>query len=120
MERIYFVEHHGKTILIQDFSNVKSTVEFIELLVESENMVATQPEGSVLALFDATNTRYSSESLSYLKESVKKSDAYMKASSVVGITGMLVYALNSVSKIVNRKYKLAKTREEAMDWLITQ
>ncbi|MBI9049815.1 MAG: hypothetical protein JEZ00_10370 [Anaerolineaceae bacterium] len=106
--------------MIEDFSNIKSKAEFIELLNEIERVAVKEPEGSILALFDATNAHYSSESLTYLKDVTKRVDRYMKSTSVVGIKGMLVIALRSVSKFVNRKYNLAKTREAAMDWLIEQ
>ncbi|MBI9049816.1 MAG: hypothetical protein JEZ00_10375 [Anaerolineaceae bacterium] len=120
MQRIYATEHKGKRILIQDFSNVKSTAEFMELLDETEKMLTSEPKDSVLSIFDATNMRYSSESLSRLKGVVQRSDPHMKATSIIGIKGMMVVALKSASRLVDRQYYLAKTHEEAMDWLIEQ
>ena len=120
MQRPEFITYKGKTILLEDFSYVNSTTEFIEILKEVEKMFLSQPEGSVLALFDATKAQYTSASLNFLKEVTQRTTPHTKATAVVGIEGLMVIALKSVNRFANRDFKVAKSREEAMDWLIEQ
>lgn len=117
MERIRFVEHKGKRILLEDFSAVKPGDEFKQTLDQAALTIRSQPPKSVLAVFDATDANFDMESLTALGEFVKKNTPFMKYATVVGITGLLTIALQAVQRVGGRDFKVCSTREEAMDFL---
>jgi len=55
-----------------------------------------------------------------LKEFTKHNEPYMKASTVVGIEGILGIALMAVSRFSGRLFKTFKDRPSAMDWVVEQ
>jgi hypothetical protein len=117
MDRIYFMVHKGKKILIEDFSSLKPGKEFLDTLVQAETTIAAQAEKSVLAVLDATNTTYNSEVLSAMKRFTQVNTPFIKASCVVGISGLLSVGLSAVSKASGRSFNTFNTREEALDYL---
>jgi hypothetical protein len=120
MERLHFMTYKGKIILIEDFSDMKPGEVFMQALDEAGKMIRSQPEHSVLAVFDATNSHFNNEILEAMKAFTQANTPYIKAATVVGITGLLKIALKSISKFSGREFHLFDTREEAMEWLIQQ
>jgi hypothetical protein len=117
MDRIQFTTHKGKKILIEDFTNLKAGPEFIVILKTAQGIIASQPPKSVLAVFDATGSSFNNEILNAMKEFTKANTPYIKAATVVGITGLLQVALTAVSKFSGRDFITFPTRNDAMDWL---
>jgi hypothetical protein len=120
MERIQFTTYKGKKILVEDFTNLKPGPEFLAQLVKAKALIASQPPKSVLALFDATGSTFNNEILNVMKEFTTANKPYIKAASVVGITGLLNIALSTISKVAGREFVSFKTREEALDWLVSK
>lgn len=120
MERIYWMEYQGQKILIEDFSNMKPGEAFVQLLEQAREQIHSQPEGSVLALFDATGAIFNMDVIEVVKEFVRSNTPYVKAAAVVGIQGLLKVAMQSVNMAARRSFKLVKSREEGMDWLMSQ
>ncbi|MBN2103512.1 hypothetical protein JW835_05670 [bacterium] len=120
MERIQFIEHKGKKILLEDFSGMKPGDEFAEVLAEARKIIHSQSKSSVLALFDATDAMYDHDTLDQVKEFSASNTPYIKASAVVGITGLRKIALTAVSKLSGRDFKVFNSRREALDWLADQ
>ena len=120
MERIRFVEHRGKKILLEDFSGMQPGREYVAALEEARRIIHSQPESSVLAMFDATNGMFDQDVINRMNEFAKSNKPYIKASALVGITGLRKIALSAVSRLSGRDFKVFDTREEAMDWLAEQ
>jgi len=120
MDRIRFEEHQGKKILIEDFTQLKPGEEFMSTLASAKTTIASQPPKSVLAVLDATGASFNAEILGAMKEFTRDNTPYVKAATVVGITGMLEVALSAVSKFSGRDFKSFPTRDAAIEWLIKQ
>ncbi len=120
MDRIQFVTHKGKRILIEDFTNYKAGPEMIALIKQAQAIIAKEPPKSVLAVFDATGSAFNNDVLSAMKEFTKANTPYIKLATVVGINGLLKVALTAVSKFAGRDFISFNTRAEAMDWLATR
>ena len=118
--RIQFVLFKGKKILVEDFTQLKPGPEFLTLIQEAQDLIATQPPKSVLAVFDASGASFNSEILNAMKRFTQENTPYIQAASVVGITGMLQIALTAVSRFAGRDFITFKTRSEAMEWLVLQ
>jgi hypothetical protein len=120
MSRISFVEHRGKRIIVMDFSHLRPGDEFLASVAEAKAWFATQPPKSALSIFDATGAVYNLEVINVLKHFTKHNEPFVKASSVVGIEGLLNIGLTAVSKFSGRTFKAFRDRPSAMDWLVEQ
>ena len=120
MERVRFVLHKGKSILLEDFSGLTPGIEFAETVAAARKTMASQPPESVLSVLDATDAHYDDEMLGLLRELVKSNTPYVKKSSVVGISGLLGIAVRAMANVAGRSFSLFNTRQEAMDWLVGQ
>jgi hypothetical protein len=117
MDRIRLIQHKGKTILLEDFSNMRPGPDFFEALYFAERLTRSSAPKSVLALFDATNSVFNAEVLSALKNFVKGNTPYIRHTAVVGIRGILQVGLMAVSKAAGRPMQTFNTREEALEFL---
>lgn len=119
MERVAFITHKGKKILIEDLSNLQPGAEFNKTINKARKIISAEPENSVLAVFDATNCAFNSDMLELVKEFTKANTPYMKKAAVVGISGLLQMALSAVTKYSGREFITCRTREEALDCLVS-
>ncbi len=120
MEKLQFITYKGKRVLIEDFTNLKPGPEFVQNIAKAQSLIASQPPKSVLAVFDATGSSFDTGILNAMKEFTKANTPYIKAASVVGLTGLMQIALTAISRFAGRDFFAFKTREEAMEWLIQQ
>ncbi len=120
MDRIIFIEYKGKSILLEDLTNLGPGDEYLNTIETAKGIIASQPLKSVLALLDATNVRFNSEMLDVITEFVKHNTPFIKSTAVVGITGLLKIVIATVSKITGRNFNTFQTREEAMEYLSAQ
>lgn len=120
MERVYFIEHKGKKILIEDFSNLKPGDEFLQTISLAQQTIASQPEKSVLAIMNASASSFNKDILASLSSFVQANTPYIRHAAVVGISGILEVALMTVAKAARRPFQTCATVEEAKDWLVAQ
>jgi hypothetical protein len=118
-ERIRFVEHRGKQILLADLSHsTPREVEKLALLVPS--YVTSEPRGSVLLLADFTGAEFDRIAIERLKESAVFDRPHVKRSAWVGIEKLPPVFLEHIKNFSQRELPTFKTREEAMDWLVEE
>jgi hypothetical protein len=120
MSRISFVEHRGKKIIVMDFTNLRPGDEFVSGIAEAKAWFASQPPKSALSLLDATGAIYNMDVIGVLKDFAKHNEPYVKASSIVGVEGLLNIGLMAVSKFTGRTFQTFKDHPSAMDWLVEQ
>ncbi len=115
--RIRFIDHKGKSILLQDFSNLKPGKEFYAGVQAARQIIAAQPPKSVLTLFDATNSEFDADVVVTLKKFVQLNTPFMKYTAVVGMTGLKKVGLMAVTRAAKRPLRPFDTREEALEFL---
>lgn len=122
MEKVGFWEHKGKKIFYADFSgiNIKNKPEIIAIIESAKAVVAQQPEKSLLILTNVTNTGFDSEVTGIFKDYASHNTKYVKASALVGISGLQKVILTAVKQFTKRDYNLFNTVDEAKDWLTAQ
>jgi hypothetical protein len=119
-DRISFVEYKGKRILLEDFSGIRDEAEFLALIKQAEGIVQSQPPKSVLVVVDVTDARFSSAISQASKEATTRNTPYIKASTMVGVKGLMQIVLKAVSTFARRELTTFDTREQAMEWLVRQ
>lgn len=119
MERVYYMQNKGKDVLFIDYSNLKVD-EIIGVMKQVREKFASKPKESVLTLTNFEGTRFNSDVLNHFKQLSLETKEYTKAGAVIGITGLQKVAYDVVTKFSKSELPLFGSREEALDWLITQ
>jgi hypothetical protein len=120
MERTRFMDHQGKRILLLDYAGIIDPGEAASAIQESIAFVARQPKASLLVMTDVRRARYNGAVLQGMKELAAHNTPYVKASAVVGITGLLRIAYTAVLVFSKRNIRQFDEPRAALDWLVTQ
>jgi hypothetical protein len=115
-ERIRFIDHQGKKILLVDFSNCPAKeVERIARAVP--DYVTVNPRGSVLVLTDFTGASFDRDALRAIKETAVFDKPFVKKSALLGTESLPAQFYQELISFSRRELLILKTREEALDWL---
>lgn len=121
MDRVRFIEHQGKRIILLDFSGMVDPVQGMEVIAEATRFIGTQPVGGgTLTLTDVTETRYTREIIEAFKEMTVKNRPIVKAAAVVSTSTLHRAAIGMVALFSRRRLHVCDTRAQALDWLTTQ
>jgi|ERR1039458_4704867 hypothetical protein len=115
-DRIRFIGHQGKQILLVDLTN-GSAAEVETILRALPDVVTTRPRSSVLALTDFTGASFDSEAIRVSKETAAFDKPFVKKSAFVGIENLPQWFSENLSSFSRREFSAFKTREEALAWL---
>ena len=115
-ERIRFITHQGKQILVVDLSN-RSAVEVQEIIRALPELVTTRPRNSVLILSDFTGASFDQEAIRAMKESAVFDKPYIKKSAWVGAENFPTALSENIKTFSRRDFPAFKTRDEALTWL---
>jgi hypothetical protein len=117
-ERIRFIEHKGKQILLADCSHCTAEeLETMSRLVPS--YVTAEPKGSVLLLADFTGAQFERSAIERLKRDIVLDRPHLKRSAWVGTDTLPHIFYEHLKSFSQRDLPTFKTREEAMDWLVS-
>ena len=116
-ERIRFITHKGKQILLTDFSNC-SADEVEKVARAIPEYVTVQPRGSVLLLTDFTKASFDVEAIRAIKESAVFNKPYIRKSAWIGAENLPRDFEQNLKEYSRRKFPAFKNREEALTWLI--
>ena len=118
-ERIRFIEHQGKKVLLADLSRCSAN-ELATLIRLVPTYVTSEPRGSVLLLADFTGAEFDRAAVDRLKESTVFDRPHLKRSAWVGIESLPKVFYEHIKNFSRRELPSFKTREEAMDWLVSE
>ena len=119
MERTRFVDHRGTRILVLDYSGARDPEEAVRAIEHSKTVVAQHPPKSLLILTNVRDARYNTAVLQALKELAKHDEPYVKASAVVGMSGLHRIAYQAVILFSKRNIQVFDTEAQGLDWLVT-
>ena len=116
-DRIHFVEHKGKQILILDYSN--ATALQMQLLLEQVRItVAQHSRESLLTLADFTGAEVDRTVATRIKEVLTLDRPFVKKTAWVGAENIPHAFMEGFHTFSQRDIATFNTREEAMDWLV--
>ena len=115
-ERISFITHQGKSIMVIDFTGLEPK-EFLLLLEVVQRTVARHDPGSLLTLGDLTGAHVDRAVVTRMKEVLVRDRPFVKRAALVGIDSLPKVYLENMKSFSQRDLPFFKTREEAMDWL---
>jgi hypothetical protein len=116
MERVRFITHRGKRVLLIDHSGstpdeIRRTMDEVEVIVGSE------PPNSLLTLSDFTGTQFDKTSADRMKVVAAKDRPHVRRAALVGAENIPNVYYRNLESFAARRFPMFKTREEALDWL---
>jgi hypothetical protein len=116
-ERIRFIDHQGKRVLLVDFSNCSAN-EVEEIARAVPDHVTVNPHSSVLVLTDFTGAAFDRDALRAIKETVFDKP-FVKKSALIGTEDLPASFYDELKNFSRRELLIFKTREEVLAWLAT-
>jgi len=117
MDRVRFLTHQGKQILLVDYTGCTRQT-LLDILKERERIVMAQPKGSVLTLVDVTGAQFSKDTVEEVKLVAVRERDRVKRAAMVGVETIPKVLVDAVRTFAARDYHAFPTREAAMDWLV--
>ena len=117
MDRIQWLQSHGQRILFSDFTGVRPD-EWVALILAEHEIIAGEPDGSVLLLSDFTGARFTPDVAKVLDQKAHEHSDQIRASAVVGPTASMRLAMANTSRQAGRALKAVETREEGIRYLV--
>ena len=116
-DRIRFISHNGKKILLVDGSN-SSAEQLEELAALVPSRVTAEPRGTVLLLADFTGAKFDKKSVERIKPSLVFDRPHLKRSAWVVTESLPKVFYEHLKSFSQRELPTFKTREEALAWLV--
>lgn len=115
--RIRFIEHQGKQILLLDFSHANA--HEMQLLLEYvRSTVAQHGDEGVVTLADYTGAEVDHAVAMKIKEVLTLDRPFVKKTAWVGTEGIPHALMENFHNFSQREIMKFKTRDEAMGWLV--
>ncbi len=120
MERVRFITHKGKQVLLIDYSHLSDESEMLGMITDREEMVAQQPKGSLLTIADITGARFSKAVVTKIKEANVHDLPYVRRAALVGVDPKLEPMVQAVDSFAHRNWQRFDTLEAALDWIVSE
>jgi hypothetical protein len=118
MQRVRFINHKDRRILLIDYSNLTDESELIEMIEQREFVVDSQPRNSVLMVINVTGAKFSKEVLTRAKEANVYDLPYVRRSAMVGVADQQKAAVDAVSMFAKKQWEMFDTLDQALDWIV--
>lgn len=113
-----WIEHNGKSIFYQDFSNNFFNEQAVaEELKEVQSIVLSQPKDSALVLSNFSNTEITMNLLPLLNEASSKTKSHVHRTAVLGVTGIKRTLADLLTRITGQELRYFTDEIEAKEWL---
>ena len=117
--RSNWIEHKGKKIFYQDFSqNFYNAAAVKAELEEVQKIVTAAPQNSVLALSDFRDTSIAGDLLSAMNAASKATKAHVRKTAVLGVTGIKRQLADLLTRLTGQPLKYFDNIESAKNWLV--
>lgn len=116
VERVRFIRHKGKNILLLDFSGCTAE-EVLILIEEGKKVIRSHPEQSLLTLTNVKDARYDSRVVTAMKEFAAHNKPYVRKGSVVGISVLQKVVFDAITRFSGRDLQSFNDLVKAKDYL---
>jgi hypothetical protein len=117
--RLKTITFKGKDILYMDFSGLKTVPEIKEVIEEGKKIFHSQPPFSTLSLANIEEMHFNNQIKDLFMEYVKSNKPFVKASAIIGVTGLKQVVFNGIMKMTGREVKSFDDENQAKMWLIS-
>jgi len=121
MNRVRFIEHNGKRIVLLDFAGITDPSQGLAAVAEATKFIGAQPVGGdTVTLTDVTGTRYDRQIVEAFKEMTAKNKPIVRTAAIVSNSPLHRAAISMIALVSRRKLQVFDTRAEALEWLAAQ
>ena len=120
MERVRFITHQGKKILLIDYSNLTDETEILQMVEQREFVVDSQPRNSVLTVINVAGAKFTKEVLTRVKEANVYDRPFVRRAALVGVGESQKAAVDAVSMFAKREWGMFETVDQALDWIVNE
>ena len=120
MAKTKIIDYQGIKIFYIDFSRLKTFDEIKAVSVEAQKYIHAQPPLSVYTLANVEDAHFNSEIRDMFTSYVNSNKPFVKASAVIGVTGLRMILYNTVMKLTGREIRSFSNINQAKEWLVGQ
>jgi hypothetical protein len=121
MDRVRFIEHKGKRIILLDFAGIQDPTVGLAAVAEATKFIGAQPAGGdTRTLTDVTDTRYDRKIVEAFKEMTAKNRPIVRSAAIVSNSSLHRAAISMIALFSRRKLEVFDSRAQALDWLAAQ
>jgi hypothetical protein len=118
MERVRFITHKGKQVLLLDYQGLSDEAETLAMIEDRKEMVASQPKGSVLTVANIAGAHLSKDALMKIKEANVFDLPFVRRAALVGVDDRQKAKVEAVETFSHHSHGTFATMEEALDWVV--
>ena len=119
MKKPEIISYKGKSIFYMDFSGLRSTEDITSLISLCKEYIHSQREKSLLILTNIEGMHFNNEVKALFSEFINANKPYVKASAVVGISGLQRIIYNGIMRLTGRDIRSFDTLSIGKEWLIS-
>ena len=119
MDRVRFIEHKGKQVLLLDFSHCEPE-EVFQIMDECKRIVTSQPKGSVLTFSDMTEAHFTKDGIQRMKEVAAYDRPFVRRAAIVGRHPASDVVHKAIMDFSQRDVRRFETTDQALDWLTAE
>jgi hypothetical protein len=122
MAGVLEIIYKDKNIFCLDLSGLqlKDKAEFREHVAAAKQKISGCAPKSQLVITNITNTGFDTETSAVVGDYAIHNTPFVKASAIVGSSGMQKVIITTIKAVTGRDFFLADSMEEAQEWLIQQ
>lgn len=120
MERVRFITHQGKQVLLFDYRDLSDEDEILAMVEERKRVVTSQPKQSLLTIADLTGARFSRKTITKIKEANVYDRPFVRRAALVGVDDSQKAAVEAVNMFARRDWAMFATLAEALDWIVQE
>ncbi|MBN1143723.1 MAG: hypothetical protein JXA72_04845 [Bacteroidales bacterium] len=117
-----FIEYKGKPIYYIDYSNIKTSEEFLAI-IKSTNAFREKLKHDgmkdLLMLVNISGSFVYGDVLAEIKKAASQTKELIAKEAIVGITGSKKILLKILQSFAKMDFRIFDTEEEAKDWLVS-
>ena len=117
MRTSQIINYKNHAVVYLDFSNLRSTDEINDLIGKAIAEIRRRPLKSVLTLTNIDGMYFNNTIFSVFSKYVRENSPYVKASAVVGMTGLISIMYNGFVKVTGREVKAFRSETDALEYL---
>ena len=121
MDRVRFIEHKGRRIVLLDFAGITDPTQGLAAVAEATKFIGALPVGGdTMTLTDVTDTRYDRKIVEAFKEMTAKNRPIVRTAAIVSNSSLHRAAISMIALFSRRKLEVFDSRAQALDWLASQ
>jgi hypothetical protein len=119
MERLRFLTHCDRRVLLLDFTNC-SPAEIAAISDEAPAVVTREPSGSVLVVADFSGAEFDRSAVEHIKIATAFDRGHVRRAAWVLTENLPKVLYDSVRQFSARDFPVFNTREEALDYVVSE